>query len=85
MAFISFYFWFYVLQFISVFYNSTLTQDRNKNSIKIIIWLVVGYRSGGPGSIPGTTKKKLLGLERGPLSLVTTTEELLDRKVAAPV
>jgi hypothetical protein len=26
-----------------------------------------------------------VGLERGPLSLVTITEELLDRKVAAPV
>jgi hypothetical protein len=26
-----------------------------------------------------------LGLEQGPLSLVSTTEELLDRKVAAPV
>jgi hypothetical protein len=26
-----------------------------------------------------------LGLERGPLSVVSTTEELLDRKVAAPV
>jgi hypothetical protein len=26
-----------------------------------------------------------VGLERGPLSLVSTTEELLDRKVAAPV
>jgi hypothetical protein len=25
-----------------------------------------------------------VGLERGPLSLVSTTEELLDRKVAAP-
>jgi hypothetical protein len=30
-------------------------------------------------------KKKVVGLERGPLSLVSTTEELLDRKVAAPV
>jgi hypothetical protein len=29
----------------------------------------------------GTTKKKAVGLERGPLSLVSTTEELLDRKV----
>jgi hypothetical protein len=28
---------------------------------------------------------KVMGLERGPLSLVSTTEELLDRKVAAPV
>jgi hypothetical protein len=26
-----------------------------------------------------------VGLERGPLSLVSTTEEVLDRKVAAPV
>jgi hypothetical protein len=47
---------------------------------------VLGYRSGGPGSIPGTTKKKkVVGLERGPLTLVSTSEELLDRKVAAPV
>jgi hypothetical protein len=27
----------------------------------------------------------VVGLERGPLSLVSTTEELLDRKVAASV
>jgi hypothetical protein len=47
---------------------------------------VLVYRSGGPGSIPGTTKKNnVVGLERGLLSLVSTTEELLDRKVAAPV
>jgi hypothetical protein len=52
---------------------------------------VLGYSSGGPGSIPGITrfsgkkKKKVIGLERGPLSLMSTTEELLDRKVAAPV
>jgi hypothetical protein len=42
---------------------------------------VLGYRSGGPGSIPSTTRKiKVVGLERGPLSLVSTTEELLWRK-----
>jgi hypothetical protein len=29
-------------------------------------------------------KKKVVGLERGPLNLVSTTEELFDRKVAAP-
>jgi hypothetical protein len=46
---------------------------------------VLGYRSGGPGLIPCTTRKKVVDLERGPLSLVSTTEELLDRKVAAPV
>jgi hypothetical protein len=53
---------------------------------------VLGYRFGGPGSIPGTTRfsgggegKQVVGLERGPLSLVSTTEELLDKKVAALV
>jgi hypothetical protein len=30
-------------------------------------------------------KKKVVGLERGPLSIVSTTGELLDRKVVAPV
>jgi hypothetical protein len=30
-------------------------------------------------------KKNVVGLERGPLSLVSETEELLDRKVATPV
>jgi hypothetical protein len=30
-------------------------------------------------------KKKVMGLERDPLSLVSTTEELLNRKVATPV
>jgi hypothetical protein len=47
---------------------------------------VLGCRSGGLGSIPGTTrKKKVVGLEWGPLSLGSTTEELFDRKVAVPV
>jgi hypothetical protein len=30
-------------------------------------------------------KKKVVGLERGPLILVSTSEALLDRKVVAPV
>jgi hypothetical protein len=30
---------------------------------------------------PALPEKKVVGLERGPLSLVNTTEELLDRKV----
>jgi hypothetical protein len=46
---------------------------------------VLGYRFGGPGSIPALPIKKVVDLERGPLSLMSTTEELLDRKVAAPV
>jgi hypothetical protein len=47
---------------------------------------VLGYRSGGPVRFPALPgKKKVVGLEWGPLSLVSTTEELLDRKVVAPV
>jgi hypothetical protein len=41
--------------------------------------------AGVPGSIPRHYKRKVVGLERGALSLVSTTEELRDRKVAAPV
>jgi hypothetical protein len=46
---------------------------------------VLGNRSRGPGSIPGTIRKKVVGLERDPLNLTSTTEELLGRKVAVPV
>jgi hypothetical protein len=35
--------------------------------------------------LPPLPEKKVLALERGPLRLVRTTEELLDRKVGAPV
>jgi hypothetical protein len=67
-------------QTISVF--SWLMLDR----VCGLVVRVLGYRSGGPGSIPvGPQKKKVVGLKRGPLSLVITTEELLDRKVAATV
>jgi hypothetical protein len=38
-----------------------------------------------PGFDSRQYQKKVVGLERGPLSLVSTTEELLGRKVAAPV
>jgi hypothetical protein len=37
---------------------------------------VPGYRSRSPDPIPGAT----MGLERGPISLVSTTEELPERK-----
>jgi hypothetical protein len=46
---------------------------------------VLDYRCRGPGFDSQALQKKVVGLERGPLSLVRTTEELLDRKVAAPV
>jgi hypothetical protein len=43
---------------------------------------VPGYRSRGPGSIPGATRfsEEVLDLEWGPLSLVSTNKELLERK-----
>jgi hypothetical protein len=43
---------------------------------------VPGYRSRSPGSIPGSTRFfwQVVGLERGPLSLVSAIEELLERK-----
>jgi hypothetical protein len=41
-----------------------------------LVILVPGYRSRSPGSIPGA----VVGLERGPLILVSTIEELLGRK-----
>jgi hypothetical protein len=67
-------------QYISVLQLGTL--DR----LYGLVVSVLGYRPGGPGSIPGTTRKEKYNVsERGPLSLVSTTEELLDRKVAAPV
>jgi hypothetical protein len=37
-----------------------------------------------PGFDSRHYKKNVVGLERGPLSLVSTTEELLNKKVAAP-
>jgi hypothetical protein len=59
------------------------------------MWIQPPLRSNGQSSWlrirrPGFDSrhyktKKVVGLERGPLSLVSTTEELLDRKVAAPV
>jgi hypothetical protein len=30
-----------------------------------LVVIVLGYRSGGPGSIPGTTKKKISGSGTG--------------------
>jgi hypothetical protein len=49
---------------------------------------VLGYRSI-PGLQDFLKKKKkgkqIVGLERGQLSLMSTTEELLDRKVANPI
>jgi hypothetical protein len=72
-----------------MYFKQMAVPNGNQVSVSSLCGLVVrflGYRSGGEGSIPGTTrKKKVVGLERGPFSLLSTHEELLDRKVAAPV
>jgi hypothetical protein len=50
--------------------------------------LVVDFLATDPEArvrFPALLEKKVVGLERGPLSLVSTTEELLDRKVATHV
>jgi hypothetical protein len=58
-----------------LFLPETLIQSR----------MALRYRCRGPGFDSRALQKKIVGLERDPLSLVSTTEELLDRKVAAPV
>jgi hypothetical protein len=42
-----------------------------------IVVRVPGYRSGGTGFDSRAQEKQVVGLERGPLSLMSTTEELL--------
>jgi hypothetical protein len=57
-----------------------------RDRLSVLVVRVLGYRSGGPGSIPGTTRKKnIVGLERGHSASRVQTEELLDRKVTVPV
>jgi hypothetical protein len=62
--------------------------NNNNNNNKYSLWSS-GQSSWlqirRPGFDSRHYQKKIVGLERGPLSLVSTTEELLDRKVAAPV
>jgi hypothetical protein len=51
-----------------------------------LVVTVLGYRTEARVRFPALPEKKIVGVERGPLSLVSTTEELLDKKkVAAPV
>jgi hypothetical protein len=58
----------------------------------VLVFLVVSFPLSFPPIIywwesqrETLPEKKVVGLERDPLSLVSTTEELLDRKVAASV
>jgi hypothetical protein len=58
------------------FERDSLANDR----LCDLVVRVPGYKSGGPGfDSRALQEKKVVGLERGPLSLVSTTEELLGR------
>jgi hypothetical protein len=71
------YFWENYLDFFTLF--------KMPDRLCGLVVRVLDYRSGGRIRFPALPEKKVMGLERGALTLVTTTEELLDRKVAAPV
>jgi hypothetical protein len=58
-----------------------------QDTFLILMWSLIYWSeflatdSEAPGSIPGHYKKrKVVGLEQGPLSLVSATEELFGRK-----
>jgi hypothetical protein len=64
-------------------------RKKMRDSLCGLVVRVLGYRSGGPGSIPGTIrfsekknkkKKTVVGLERGPLSLVRSSGSCLENR-----
>jgi hypothetical protein len=63
------------------------TDSASKDRLCGLVVKVSGYRSRGPGFDYRRFQIFLeaAGLERGPLSLVRTTEEQIEGKVAAPV
>jgi hypothetical protein len=64
-------------------YTHTHTREREiRDRLCGLVVRVPGYRSWGPGSIPRSYQIfwEVVGLERGPLSLVSTTEELLAKQ-----
>jgi hypothetical protein len=72
--------------------NNAVTQQWKRNLVSIYLGICgdksefLATDSEVPGPIPGASRIFWVaaGLERGPLSLVRTTEELREGKVAAP-
>jgi hypothetical protein len=63
----------YVKRQNAIEFNYFKTDTFHRDRLCGLVVRVLGYRSGGPGSIPGTNrKKKLVGLEQDALSLVST-------------
>jgi hypothetical protein len=60
---------------VRIIFVPRITKHRHSaDRFSCLVVRVLGYRFGGPGSIPSTTRKKAVGLGRGALSLVSTTE-----------
>jgi hypothetical protein len=62
---------------ITIYIYAGIQEDR----LGGLVFRVPGYSSRGSGSIPGATRFfwEVVGLQRGPFSLVSTIEELLER------
>jgi hypothetical protein len=76
-----------IVKIVSVSIN-ILTLTLHVKIVDRLCGLVVLFLATDPEArvrFPALPEKKVVGIERIPLSLVTTTEELLDRKVADPV
>jgi hypothetical protein len=67
--------------------NITPKSQREILTNKYLVVRVPGYRYRGPGLYSRRYQIfwEIVSLERGPLSLVRITEELLERKVVSPV
>jgi hypothetical protein len=66
---------------LSVLYHNVVPLPPAKNQFAVPL----NNNNNKTSQLSRALQKKVLGLERGPFSLVSTTEKLLDRKVAAPV
>jgi hypothetical protein len=65
--------WDHAMNLYPIWIAINLGMEKFQDRLCGLVVRVLGYRSGGPGSIPGTNRKKnLVGLERGALSLVST-------------
>jgi hypothetical protein len=66
-------------------HKSRVNYPRNVGGARLCGLVVLATDPEARVRFPALPEKKVVGLERGPLSLVSTTEEVLDRKIAAPV
>jgi hypothetical protein len=51
--------------FMCIYIYIYIERERERDHLCGLVVIVLGYRSGGPGSIPGTTRKKSSGSGTG--------------------